>query len=121
MFEVANISRLAEELDVDVLAKVVFSFSPDIIMSPLALPKDILYPWIDEILGSPLHNSLRDILIQLKTRPTFQEQYPDTWKLALDKGKQRVLQLEDIRGDEYTMADILSMRPDVYEWYQSIN
>jgi hypothetical protein len=121
MFEVANISRLAEELDVDVLAKVVFSFSPDIIMSPLALPKDILHHWIDEILGSPLHNSLSDILIQLKTRPTFQEEYPNTWQSALDKGKQRVLQLEHIRGDEYTMADILSMRPEVYEWYKSIN
>ena len=120
MLEVANISRLAEELDVDILSKVVFSFSPDIIMSPLALPKEILHPWIDEILSSSLHNSLRDILIQLKTRPTFQEQWPNEWAAGLDKGKQRVLQLEDIRGDEYTMADILSMRSEVYEWYKSI-
>jgi hypothetical protein len=121
MFEIANISRLAEEEGVDILAKVVFSFSPDIIMSPLALPKDILHPWIDELLASPLPDSLRDILIQLKIRPTFREQWPDTWKEALDKGKQRVLQLEYIRGDELTMADILSTRPDVYEWYKSIN
>jgi hypothetical protein len=121
MFELQNISRIAEEEGVDVLAKVVFSFSPDIIMSPLALPKDILHPWIDEILGSPLQNSLKDILIQLKTRPTFQEQYPDTWQAGLDKGKARVLQLEHIRGDKLTMADILSTRPEVYEWYKSIN
>ena len=125
MFEVENISRLAQEEGVDILAKVVFSFSPDIIMSPLALPKSILHPWIDELLNSTpnghhLNGSLRDILIQLKTRPTFQEQWPDEWQSALDKGKQRVLQLEDIRGDAYTMADILSTRPNVYEWYQSI-
>jgi hypothetical protein len=127
MFEVINIGRLAQELGVDLLAKVVFSFSPDIIMSPLALPRELLDPWIDELLvgldsaGYPQNSPLKDILIQLKTRPTFQEQWPDTWKLSLDKGKQRVLQLEQIRGDEYTLADILSTRPDVYEWYQSIN
>ena len=126
MFEVKNIARLAKEEGVDVLAKVVFSFSPDIIMSPLALPKELLHSWIDETLVGldsadiPQNSPLRDILIQLKTRQTFQEQYPDTWKLSLDKGKARVLQLEHIRGDEYTMADILSMRPDVYEWYKSI-
>ena len=127
MFEVINIARLAQEEGVDVLAKVVFSFSPDIIMSPLALSKDVLHPWIDETLvgldsaGIQQNSPLRDILIQLKTRPTFQEQWPNEWQSGLDKGKQRVLQLEQIRGDTYTMADILSMRPDVYEWYKSIS
>jgi hypothetical protein len=120
MFEIENITRLAQELGVDILAKVIFSFSPDIIMSPLALPKDILHPWIDELLASPLSDSLRDILVQLKIRPTFQEQWPTEWKESLDKGKARVLQLEHIRGDDFTLADILSTRPDVYEWYQSI-
>jgi hypothetical protein len=120
MFEIQNISRLAQEEGVDILAKVIFSFSPDIIMSPLALPKDLLHHWIDELLASPLPDSLRDILIQLKTRQTFQEQYPNNWQSALDKGKQRVLQLESIRKDTYTLADILKERPAVYEWYQSI-
>jgi hypothetical protein len=120
MFELQNITRLAETEGVDILAKVVFSFSPDIIMSPLALPKRILHPWIDELLASNLNTALNEILVQLKTRPTFQEQWPNEWESALDKGKQRVLQLEHIRGDDYTMADILSMRPEVYEWYNSI-
>ena len=120
LFEIQNISRLAEEEGVDILAKVVFSFSPDIIMSPLALPKELLHPWIDELLAGPLPDPLRDILVQLKTRPTFQEQWPTEWQAGLDKGKQRVLQLEHIRGDEYTMADILKERLAVYEWYRSI-
>ena len=124
MFEITRIAQLAETLGVDVLAKVVFSFSPDIIMSPLALPRDILHPWIDEILGgSPetlLTASLRDILEQLKTRPTFQEQWPNEWQSALVRGKNRILQLESIRNDKYTLADILSERPQAYEWYQSI-
>ena len=126
MFELRNIEKLATELGVDILAKVVFSFSPDIIMSPLALPREILDPWIDELLvgqdpaGCLQNSSLRDILIQLKTRPTFQEQYPDTWQSALAQGKRRMLQLESIRQDKFTLADILSEKREVYEWYQSI-
>ena len=51
MFEVDNMTALAEELGVQMLAKVIFSFSPDIIMSPLALPRHLLDPWIDELAG----------------------------------------------------------------------
>jgi hypothetical protein len=121
MFELLNIKRLADRLGVDILAKVVFSFSPDIIMSPLVLPKSILHAWIDEQLDIIHNSSLRDILIQLKLRPTFQEQYPDSWQSALAQGKQRMLQLESIRQDKLTLADILLERRDVYEWYQSID
>jgi hypothetical protein len=126
MFELRNIEKLATELGVDILAKVVFSFSPDIILSPLALPKDVLHPWIDELLvsqdpaGHLQNSSLRDILIQLKLRPTFQEQWPDEYKKALARGKARMLQLESIRQDSLTLADILLERKDAFEWYQSI-
>jgi len=127
MFEIKNIEKLATELGVDILAKVVFSFSPDIIMSPLALPKDVLHPWIDELLvgqdpaGCLQNSSLRDILIQLKTRPTFAEQWPDTYQTAVAKGKARMLQLESIRQDKLTLADILLERKPVFDWYQSID
>jgi sulfatase maturation enzyme AslB (radical SAM superfamily) len=124
MFEVEKIAQLAETEGVDVLAKVIFSFSPDIIMSPLALPKSILHPWIDEILDSLPESDrtiqLRDVLAQLKTRSTFAEQWPDEYAQALDKGKARVLQLESIRKDQYTLADILREHKEVYDWYQSI-
>ena len=119
MFEVINITNLAKEENVDILAKVVFSFSPDIILSPLALPRDLLHPWLDELIPQT-SGAMQDILVQLKSRPTFDEQWPDTYKKELDKGKQRVLQLESIRGDTYTLADILKERPAVYEWYKNI-
>ncbi len=126
LFEVQAIQNLAQELGVDVLAKVVFSFTPDIIMSPLALPRDILDPWIDEILDSspqgavPVKGSLRDILLQLKTRPTFAESWPDTYQAGLRRGKARILQLEQIRGDTYTFKDIMSLRPQALEWWNNI-
>jgi len=120
MFEVANIQRLAQEEKVDILAKVIFSFSPDIVMSPLSLPRHLLDAWIDEILSVVDNNPLKDILVQLKTRPTFAEQWPDEYKTAVAKGKRRVLQLEQIRPHSLTMTDILSARPAVLEWWNSI-
>lgn len=119
LFEIQNIGRLAQEEGVDVLAKVIFSFSPDIIMSPLALPRELLHPWVDELILQT-SGAMRDILVQLKSRPTFDEQWPDTYKVSLAEGKARVLQLESIRKDNYTLADILKERPAVYEWYNNI-
>ena len=121
LFEVQKISTLAKELGVDVLAKTVFSFSPDIVMSPLALPRELLHPWVDEILHSIDKGALHDILVQLKTRPTFAEQWPDTYRAGLIKGKARILKLEQIRKDVYTMSDILAERPAVLEWWNSID
>jgi len=120
LFEVENINFLAQSLDVDVLAKVVFSFTPDIIMSPLALPRQLLDTTVDGLADRLPRGALQDILLQLKQRPTFQEQWPDTYQAGLAKGKARVLKLEQIRGDSYTMCNILKSNKDIYDWYQEI-
>jgi len=120
MFEVVPIIKLARELGVDILAKVVFSFSPDIALSPLALPKSILHKWVDELLPDT-HGAMRDVLVQLQSRPTFEQQWPNEYKQGLAKGKARVLHLESIRTQSTTMDEILSKRPDVYEWWNQIS
>ncbi len=119
LFEVRAMQALADQLGVDLLAKVVFSFSPDVIMSPLALPRAILDRTIQGLLPDT-RGALRAVLEQLMTRPTHQEQWPDSWHTALTQGKQRVLRLEHIRHDQFTMADILSQDRDIYEWWQQI-
>lgn len=120
MFEVIRIAELAKQEGVDILAKVIFSFSPDIVMSPLALPRHLLDEWIDDNLKAIGAGSMRDILVQLKTRPTFEEQWSSEYKNGLIKGKRRILELEKIRKDTYTMRDILAGRPAVLEWWDSI-
>jgi hypothetical protein len=120
LFEVENMQRLANELRVDILAKVVFSFTPDIIMSPLALPRQLLDTTVDSLVAQLPAGALHDVLLQLKQRPTFAEQWPDSWQAALGKGKRRVLRLEQIRGDSYTMSDILTPNQAIHEWYQAI-
>ena len=121
MFEVLNIQQLGNDLGVDILSKVVFSFSPDIVMSPLALPRSVLDPWVDEIINAGVAGPLKDTLVQLKTRPTFCEQYgADAYLKGVARGKARVLQLESIRQQLTTMDEILSKRVDVYEWWNAI-
>jgi len=119
LFEIQRIQQLATEFGVDILAKVIFSFTPDIIMSPLALPRKLLDRTVDRLVTTTT-GALQDILLQLKTRPTFEEQWPDTYIEELAKGKRRVLQLEQIRGDSYTLADILKENTEIANWYEQI-
>jgi hypothetical protein len=122
MFEIINIQQLGQQENVDILAKIIFSFSPDIVMSPLALPKELLHPWIDEHLNNNTltNTTLRDMLVQLKTRPTFQEQWPEDYAASMVKGKQRILQLEAIRTQSITFEEILASRPELLNWWNKI-
>jgi hypothetical protein len=120
LLEVARIQALADRLGVDILAKVIFSFSPDIVLSPLALPRELLDRVLDEV--TPIATgALHDVLQQLRTRPTFSEQWNHGEAAAqLSLGKQRILRLESIRGDTYTLADILAQDPEIGRWYDGI-
>ena len=120
MFEITNIERLASDLGVDILAKVIFSFSPDIVMSPLALPRDRLDCWIDQLIPQCNTQVMRDMLLQLKQRPTFAEQWPDGWQQGLSYGKRRMLRLEKLRNTAYGLDNILQQDNKVYEWWKNI-
>lgn len=120
LFEVENIQKLSTELGVDILAKVIFSFSPDIIMSPLSLPRSILEKKLNGLIHSLPSGALKDVLTQLKQRPTFQEQWPDAWEKGLSRGKYRMLHLESLRKDEYGLDQILQQDNEIYEWWKNI-
>jgi len=85
----------------------------------LSLPRALLDKQVDKLV-SVSSGAMQDVLLQLKQRPTFEEQWPDTWPEGLAKGKRRVLQLEKIRKDSYKLADILKQDPEIYEWYNAI-
>lgn len=121
MFDIDNLVQLSQELDSEILSKVIFSFSPDIIMSPLALPRDLLDHWISRTLPRLPEGSLRDVISELRNRPTFQEQWPDTWRAALVRGKRRLETIENIRDDKFCLSHILERNKDFYDWYCSIH
>ncbi len=120
MFEVSAMEALSQKYGVQLLAKVIFGFSPDIVMSPLCLPRHLLEPWIDELLDNT-SGAMRDTLVQLRTRPTFEEQWPKQYRKALAQGKSRVLKLEQIRAQKITMTEILAQRPKVLKWWVAID
>ncbi len=120
MFEIDAMERLSQTYGVQLLAKVIFSFTPDIVMSPLALPRHLLDSWIIELLAQCRTEVMRDLLTQLKSRPTFEEQWPEQYQAGLSKGKARILKLEQIRTQPVTMSDILGARPEVLEWWMKI-
>lgn len=121
MTEILAMERLAREFGVELLAKVVFSFSPDVVMSPLALPRTVLHAWIDELLSQVQTPVMRDLLTQLKTRPTFEEQWPATYRENIQRGRQRIEKLEQIRTQKITMAEILSERKEIKKWWDEIH
>ena len=126
MVGIAGIVELCERLDVPLLSKVVFAFSPDILLSPLALPKQVLHPWIDEILASTEFTdntgSLKEVLEHLKTRPTFAEEHPDRYREAAARGKRHLLKLESLRPDAtLTMEQILADHQPALDWWRRID
>ena len=125
LMDLENVIALCDEFNVDLLSKVIFAFSPDILLSPLALPRTVLEPLIDGIqerikpLITHRTQSLWDTLEHLKTRPTFEEQFPDTYKREAKEGKAHLLKLESIRKDvKIKMEDILV--GDVLKWWKNI-
>lgn len=126
LVSVADICDLADTLGAALLTKVVFAFTPDILLSPLALPREILDPWLDDILSSVrfsyLTQSMREVLENLKTRPTFAEEFPGEYQQAARRGKRHLLKLEAIRPDaKIDMETILSARPEALAWWRSID
>jgi len=122
MLGLTDMIELADRTDLDLLTKVTFAFDPSILMSPMALPRDLLDELIDKTLdyiGPTDLPSLRDTLVNMKTRPTFAEQWSDEYAAAAIRGKRRLMHLDKIRGG-VNMEYILHTHPRVQDWWNSI-
>jgi len=125
LLELKNMFDLSQELNVELLTKVMFTFSPTEVLSPLALPRELLCTIIDEALeymeprATRKQQSLIDTLKNLKNRENLDEMF-----LGIDavvgrkKGKERQQGIDKIRGQDITK--ILSRDKRVLEWWTSI-
>ena len=115
LLELKNMFDLSRELDTEILTKVMFTFSNDEIMSPLALPKGLLHTLIDEAieymepLATRKQRALIDVLKNLKTRETF---------TPTGRGKQRQESIDKIRRQD--IKTILSRDERMLEWWTNI-
>ena len=115
LLELKNMFDLSQELNTEILTKVMFTFSNDEILSPLALPKELLHTIIDEALeymeprATRKQRSLIDVIKNLKSRETF---------TATKKGKERQERIDKIRRQDITK--ILSRDERILDWWTSI-
>jgi hypothetical protein len=115
LLEIRNMFDLSRELDVELLTKVMFTFSNDEIFSPLSLPKELLHSIIDEALeyieprASRKQRALIDVLKNLKNRETF---------VPTKQGKERQQRIDALRNK--SIEKILAKDERVLEWWNDI-
>jgi hypothetical protein len=115
LLELKRMFDLSQELNTEVLTKVMFTFSNDEILSPLSLPKELLHTIIDEALAymepkaTKKQQALIDVLKNLKKRDTFE---------PTKRGKLRQMYIDKIRKQDITK--ILAKDERMLEWWKSI-
>jgi hypothetical protein len=115
LLELKNMFNLSQELDAEILTKVMFTFSNDEILSPLSLPKELLHNIIDESLeyieprATRKQKSLIDTLKNLKTRAVF---------VPTQKGKQRQERIDLLRNKD--IKKILERDERILAWWNGI-
>ena len=132
MFSLIDLFDLSQELGVRIETKMMFSFHPDIVFSPFAWPKDILHRVVDmnlaymEPRATDNQRTLINTLKEMKSRPTHQEQWPDTWLEQSRNGRNFQSRLSNIRKDkELNIPTIEEIYKDndieLYEWWMRYN
>ena len=124
LFEVERMFELSLDYECVIISKVCFAFSPDIMMAPMCLPREVLDAKVDKILSNIEHRAtwrqqgMIDMLKQLKKRPTFEEQWPKEYRLGFRKGRSRIQGLESIRKQKTTFAEIMDKEEGMSKWWR---
>ena len=123
MLGLEGVLDTAESLDVDLLAKRVFGFTPDNLWSPMCLPREILDRIVDKFLQKHKNRLTKHIyfysaLLDLKEKPTYKQMFPNTWEKGLKEGKETVIKLDKIRNTN--IENILQKDPEVLKWWKNI-
>jgi hypothetical protein len=115
LLELKNMFDLSQELDTEILTKVMFTFSKDEILSPLSLPKELLHSIIDEALeymeprATSKQRALIDVIRNLKKRETF---------MPTKQGKLRQQRIDGFRKQDITK--FLAKDKRILDWWTSI-
>ena len=127
LFSMKDMIDITMELDVHTLIKTTFSFDSSIVMSPMMIPRHILNPILDDIIEYAKEKSKINPKIynyvtcfeDIKSKQTFQEQYPD-WEDGLKRGKKRLMETDRYRGNLGVIENIFSNNKELIEWWNSI-
>lgn len=127
LFGIEKLLDHANRLNVKMYVKIVFAFDPSVMMSPLALPKGLLVPFLDKLIAriepkiNPRTMVLLETLQALKERQTFMEEYVN-WKDGFVRGRNFMQDLARLRGDgtrgRLRIEDIFAEEPEILRWWE---
>lgn len=126
LFSLKKMIDLSNDLKINIYPKLVYAFDASIILSPLALPKEILTEILNDLIKYNLLNlteytkGMLELLLDLKKRQTHEEKFPNNFSNQLSEGKKKHLKTESIRKDKYTLADILKENKKATQWWESL-
>jgi len=124
LFHLDKLIDVASSLDIKSYFKFTYAFDPSVVMSPFCLPKDVLLPQVDSLMQH-IDERLtwktkvyKDSLVNLINRESFDEQWPDTYKDGLKRGKQFQEYLDDLRKSKLKFVDTL--HGNAVDWWNKI-
>ncbi len=126
LFDLDNMYDLHKELEVPLLLKKVFTFTPDVYMSPLWIPKKLLTKLVDKA-KQKVKNERKTVfnlsyiegLDDLLKHKCNDERYDkETCQQGWRNGKAECERIDNIRGTD--IKKILATEPEVLEWWKNI-
>ena len=126
LFDLDNMYDLHKELEVPLLLKKVFTFTPDVYMSPLWIPKKLLTKLVDKA-KQKVKNERKTVfnlsyiegLDDLLKHKCNDERYDkETCQQGWRNGKAECERIDNIRGTD--IKKILAREPEVLEWWKNI-
>ena len=126
LFDLENMYALQKDLGIPLLCKKVFSFSPDVYMSPLFMPKELLHPMVEEVQNklsdekvTIFNSAFIEGLQDLKNHPTNDQRYDkQTCLKGWKDGKQRCETIDKRRNTD--IKSIFKVNQKVLEWWNDI-
>ena len=126
LFDLENMYELQKDLKVPLLCKKVFTFSPNVFMSPLFMPQKLLHKIVDKVKEKVKNEkptvfniAFLEGLDDLKNHPTNDIRYDkDICLKGWKDGKKECERLDKIRGTD--IKKFLAKEPEVLEWWNGI-
>jgi len=126
LFDLENMYQLQKDLKIPLLCKKVFTFSPNVFMSPLFMPQKLLHKIVDKVKEKVKNEkptvfniAFLEGLDDLKNHPTNDIRYDkDICLKGWKDGKKECERLDKIRGTD--IKKFLAKEPEVLEWWNGI-
>ena len=93
LYDLHNMIDVVLDLDVKSYVKITFAFDPSVLMNPLCLPRNVLESVVNKQLDyletrlTAKTQVYKDTLLNILQRPTFEEEYPDSYVEGNRRGK----------------------------------